>query len=95
MIKNLKEKLNETEYVYIAFPNKQNIIEFKDAETAHIYAMLFGGIFWDYYPYEEYGFEDPYNFTNEWVVTNENGDIIEYVVTKNGVEEVKVDEDVI
>ena len=90
-IQDFKERLVELDYVYIAFPNKEAIIEFTDPEIAHIYAKTFGGIFWDHFPHVEYGFEDPYNFANTWVVTNANGNIIEYNVTEKGVEEVVLD----
>ena len=93
-IKNLKERLTEQDFCYIVFPNKENVIEFTDPEKAHIYTRIFGGIFYDHFPYAEYGFEDPYTFVNTWVFTNEDGDIIEYVVNDNDVQEVEVDVDV-
>ena len=89
-IKDLKERLTETDFGYIVYPNKEFCIEMEDAEKAHIYAKIFGGIFYDYFPYKEYGFEDPYTFCNTWVVTNQDDDIIEYEVTENGVEEVLI-----
>ena len=85
--------MNKTvDYAYIVFPNKEECIEIEDPEVAHIYAKIFGGIYYDHFPYAEYGFEDPYNFANTWVVTNMNGDIIEYNVEPDGtVKEVIVD----
>ena len=82
-IKDLKERLTETEYVYVAIPSKEVIAEFTDREIATAYAQAFNGIVYDYFPYEVYGFEDPYNFSNEWVVLNVEGDIIEYNVAED------------
>jgi hypothetical protein len=77
-IKDLKERLTETEYVYVAIPSKEVIAEFTDAEVASAYAKAFGGVVWNHFPYAEYGFEDPYNFANTWVTLDAEGDIIEY-----------------
>ena len=77
-IKDLKERLTETEYVYVAIPSKEVVAEFTDAEVASAYAKAFGGVVWDHFPYEEYGFEDPHNFSNTWVILDAEGDIIEY-----------------
>ena len=90
MIKDLKDRLNEQDFCYIVFPKHENVLEFNDSEKAHIYARIFGGTFYDHFPYLECGFEDPYTFANTWVFTNENGDIIEYVVNDNGVQEAEV-----
>ena len=90
-IKDLKERLTETEYVYVAIPSKEVVAEFTDKEKATAYARAFKGIVYDYFPYEVYGYEDPYSFTNDWIVLNAEGDIIEYHVTEdNTVKEVAV-----
>lgn len=90
-IKDLKERLTEIEYVYVAIPSKEVIAEFTDREMATAYAQAFNGIVYDYFPYENYGYEDPYSFTNAWIVLNTKGDIIEYKITEdNTVEEVVV-----
>ena len=89
-IKEFKQRLTETEFGYIVYPNKEICIEMEDIEKAKIYAKIFGGIFYDHFPYEEYGFEDPYTFCNTWTVTNQNDDIIEYEVTAEGVQEVLI-----
>lgn len=77
-IKDLKEKLTETEYVYVAIPSKEVIAEFTDKKKAAAYARAFNGIVYDYFPYEVYGYKDPYNFANNWIVLDTDGDIIEY-----------------
>ena len=84
-IKDLKERLTEIDYVYVAIPSKEVVAEFTDVEVASAYAKAFGGVVWNHFPYEEYGFEDPYNFSNTWVMLNENGDIIEYNVTEDNI----------
>ena len=35
--------------------------------------------------YEEYGFEDPYNFSNTWVILDAEGDIIEYNIAEDNI----------
>ena len=84
-IKDLKEKLTEIDYVYVAIPSKEVIVEFTNAEVASVYAKTFNGVVWNHFPYEEYGFEDPYNFSNTWTVCNTEGDIIEYNVTEDNI----------
>ena len=78
MIKELKERLTEVNYVYVALPTQGVIAEFTDEKMAHAYAKTFNGVFWDHFPYAEYGFEDPYTFTNTWVVLETSGEIVEY-----------------
>lgn len=90
MIKDLKERLTKTDFGYIVYPDKELCIEMEDLENARIYAKIFDGIFYDHFPYEEYGFEDPYTFCNTWIITNQVDDIIEYKVTENGVQEVLI-----
>ena len=72
-------------YNYVAIPNKEVVAEFTDAEVASAYAKAFDGVVWSHFPYEEYGFEDPYSFSNTWIMLNENGDIIEYNVTEDNI----------
>ena len=84
-IKDLKERLTETEYVYVAIPSKEVVAEFTDAEVASAYAKSFGGVVWNHFPYKEYGFEDPYNFSNTWVTLDTKGDIIEYNVMEHNI----------
>jgi hypothetical protein len=84
-IKDLKKRLTENEYVYVAIPSKEVVAEFTDAEVASAYAKAFGGVVWDRFPYAEYGFEDPYNFSNTWVTLDAEGDIIEYNVTEGNI----------
>ena len=84
-IKDLKERLTETEYVYVAIPTKEVVAEFTDVEVASAYAKAFGGVVWNHFPYEKYGFEDPYSFSNTWVTLDAEGNIIEYNVTKDNI----------
>ena len=84
-IKDLKERLTENDSVYVAIPSKEVVAEFIDAEVASAYAKAFGGVVWDHFPYAEYGFEDPYNFSNTWVTLDAEGDIIEYNVSEDNI----------
>lgn len=84
-IKDLKERLTEIDYVYVAIPNKEVVAEFTDIKVASAYAKAFGGVVWNHFPYKEYGFEDPYNFSNTWIMLDEKGDIIEYNVSENNI----------
>ena len=77
-IKDLKKRLTETEYVYVAIPSKEVVAEFTNVGVASAYAKAFDGVVWNHFPYKEYGFEDPYNFSNTWVTLDAEGDIIEY-----------------
>ena len=90
MCKALKERLKTKDYVYIVYPNKKICIEMEDLEKAIIYAKIFNGLVYDGFPYEKYGYEDPYTFTEEWtVLTNldervsynfaDNGDVVEVI----------------
>ena len=80
-IKDLKERLTEKEYVYIVHEHSHNILEMHNMEEATAYAKAFGDMFkvYDHFPYVEYGYEDPYNFTNDWTVTNVDGFIVSYI----------------
>ena len=84
-IKDLKERLTETEYVYVAIPSKEVVAEFTDVEVASAYAKAFGGVVWDHFPYKEYGFEDSYSFSNTWVTLDAEGNIIEYNVSEDNI----------
>ena len=90
-IKELKERLHEDTYVYVAVPNEEVLYEFTDIEKAHQYAQSAQGIFWDHYPYEEYGFEDPYAFTYAWTVVDSEGYIIDYIPFQDTIIEVTPD----
>ena len=81
--KDIKNRLAETDFCYIAFPDKKVCIEVEDIERGKAYIQTFGGIFYNHYPYEEYGFEDPYAFTEEWEVYGIQGSI-GYTVDTNG-----------
>ena len=85
MCKELKERLNTKDYAYIVYPNKKICIEMEDPEKATIYAKIFNGLAYDHYPYEEYGYEDPYAFTEEWTILTNLDERVSYDFTDNGV----------
>ena len=82
-IKELKAKLTNVDYIYIALPNRLVVAEFIDKDCAIAYAQAFKGVYWEHLPYKEYGYDDPYNFSNEWMVLNHKGDLVEYDIDKD------------
>ena len=87
-IKEIKEKLNEQNYYYIVAPRKKICIEMTDKEEAEAYAAIFGALVYDYFPYAEYGYKDPYTFTNAWRVFDTEARGVHYEVSYAGVEEI-------
>ena len=71
-------------YAYLAFPEKEQCFEFISQEQAKRISQETGGVYFDHFPYKEYGFEDPFAFANEWLVIDTNGDIVEYSYTEAG-----------
>ena len=84
-IKEYVKSLQVEDYFYIVMPEKHICIELNDYDKAVAYANAFGGIFYDKFPYEEYGFEDPYTFTEEWTILVNYGDTLSYEVGEDGV----------
>lgn len=88
---NIKDILTSKEnYSYIVDEANKLCLELKgEEEIAKMYAKAFNKKWYDHLPYEEYGFEDPYNFALEWGVGleetgarltyqfNESGEIVE------------------
>lgn len=90
MCKAIKEKIMVTNYVYVVLPDKKICIELEDMDKAKAYAKAFGGEVREVFPYAEYGFEDPYTFTNEWTILVNYGDKVEYEIDGDTVKEVHV-----
>ena len=84
MLKEFFDKLNIEDYIYVVLPEKKVCVELTDSEQASMYAKVFGGYISEVYPYAEYGYEDPYTFTNEWTVLVNSGDVAHYEVNENG-----------
>ena len=84
MLKEFFDKLNTEDYVYVVLPEKKICVELTDYEQAGVYAKAFGGYVSEVYPYAEYGYEDPYTFTNEWTILVNYGDTARYEVNENG-----------
>lgn len=73
-IKKVKEQLTVPEYSYVVFPDSKICFELNNSKGAAMFAEAFDGQMYPYYPYEDFGYEDPYTFTNEWTVYSaENG----------------------
>lgn len=73
-LRELKNRLVFPEFSYIVYPDKKVCIEVSK-EFGSVYSNIFGGILYEYFPYAEYGFEDPYTFTEEWEVCGASGRI--------------------
>ena len=84
-IKEFVDSLKVENYVYVVLPEKKVCVELKDYEQAQVYAKAFGGYISEVYPYEEFGYEDPYTFTNEWTILVNYGDTVSYEVGEKGV----------
>jgi hypothetical protein len=83
-IKEFVDNLKVENYVYVVLPEKQICVELTDYEKAQAYAKAFGGYVSEIYPYAEYGYEDPYTFTDEWTILVNYGDTVHYEVNENG-----------
>ena len=80
-IKNLKVE----DYFYVVLPDRKICIELEDYDKAVAYSKSFGGEVSEVFPYEQYGFEDPYTFTEEWTVLTNYGDTVSYEVGEDGI----------
>ena len=85
-LKNLKAE----DYFYVTIPEKKICIELEDYDKAVAYSKSFNGELSKVFPYEQYGFEDPYTFANEWTVLVNYGDKVEYEIDGNTVKEVHI-----
>lgn len=83
-IKELVDKISVTEYTYIAYPAMKFIVEIASPDDATVYQKTFGGVIHDHFPYEEYGYADPYSFVEEWKVLIDAGNILTYEVDDEG-----------
>lgn len=77
------DKINVAKYKYLVMPESHFMIEVDSSQDINIYQKTFGGIIYDHFPYIEYGYEDPYNFSNDWTMTLMSGDILTYEVDEN------------
>lgn len=83
-IKEIVENFKVEDYFYIALPEKKICVELTDYDKAIAYSKAFGGVMYNHYPYAEYGYEDPYAFTNEWTILTNYGDRVTYDVDESG-----------
>lgn len=75
------------DFYYIVVEKSKTVFEMP-ASMAITYAKVFNLPYYTHYPYAEFGYEDPYNFTNEWEVYNTKNQRITYGLSYAGVEEV-------
>ena len=81
--KELQKRLNPIEYYYVVYPDKRYCVEFNNIENSKGYIAAFGGELYDHFPYADFGYDDPYTFTEEWEVFNTQGKI-EYDFDSSG-----------
>ena len=65
-------------FFYVVFENRKIVIESEDERFAKAYADTFDGKYYTYFPYADYGYEDPYSFLEEWKLWDSNGNVISY-----------------
>ena len=54
-------------YGYIVIESRNIVLEVSNKDgSAPMYAKAFGGKYYDHVPNEEYGYEDQFNFINDW-----------------------------
>lgn len=68
------------DYGYIVVEDKKIVLEIDDLAMGEQYAKAFGKKFYDHFPYAEYGYEDPFNFANEWWVCTIDNQELRYEV---------------
>ena len=84
-IKEYIENLKAKDYFYVSLPERKICIELEDYDKAVAYSKSFNGELSEVFPYEQYGFEDPYTFTDEWTILTNYGDVVSYEVSEDGV----------
>ena len=67
-------------YGYIVVEDKKIALEIDNLAMGEQYAKAFGKKFYDHLPYAEYGYEDPFNFANEWGVCTISDQDLKYEV---------------
>lgn len=68
----------EIEELYYVVSEKHKTIFELPAEIAEGYANALGFALYTKYPYEAFGYEDPYTFTNDWTLIIATGEVIKY-----------------
>ena len=84
----MKNRTKVIDYAYIVDEKNKTIIETESMEHAIWYAKAFNKMALSYFPYADYGYEDPYNFTNDWTVIGTDGNVVKYSLSYAGIEEV-------
>lgn len=77
-IKHFVKNLHTEDYYYLVFPDRHLCFELAGVRKALVYTNTFGGKLYSHFPHEEYGYYDPYNFSNDWTVYADDGKIIKY-----------------
>lgn len=74
LLKDFTKRLKTIDYFYLVKSESKLCIEFTDKNLALAYFKAFGGQIYAFFPYEDCGYEDPYTFSKEWTIMNEDGD---------------------
>lgn len=76
-IKDFINRMQTKNYYYIAKPEAKLCFELTDYTEASAYSKTFSSLLFDYFPYKEFNFDNPYEFMNSWAVLDNKGQVIE------------------
>lgn len=71
------KNLKSTDYIYVVNKQMKTIVEL-ERETGIRYCKAMKLTYCDYLPYEDYGYDNPYDFINEWTFYNASMGMIKY-----------------
>ena len=71
------KNLKSTDYIYVVNSQIKTIVEL-DRETGIKYCKAMKLIYCDHLPYEDYGYDNPYDFINEWTFYDVDMNFIKY-----------------
>ena len=79
-------------YFYLVNERNETVVEYyTEKANAETLAELSSTQLYSHFPYEEYGYTDPYNFIADWAVYNTDNRLLE-VTIENGIVVLKGDE---
>lgn len=71
------KNLKSTDYIYVVNSQLKTIVEL-EREVGIKYCKAMRLIYCNYLPYEDYGYDNPYDFINEWTFYDVNMCIVKY-----------------
>ena len=69
--------LKSTDYIYVVNKQMKTIVEL-ERETGIKYCKAMKLTYCDYLPYKDYGYDNPYDFINEWTFYDNDMSLIKY-----------------